>query len=208
MKTVTVEQIEEIIEDAAKAGFCIKGMINKEECAVLARVAIMAVKEFSGKAFIEVGSYMGRSTVAIASALKAVDPGATGLISIDPHEGHVTNDHTAKVDCLGDTFEIFIKNIQWAELTDVVYPLRAKSTRVAEIPSIGFIFIDGLHDYDSVSSDFKHFEKNLLSGAYVCFDDNFSAFPGVMKFLKELIATGGYENLGLGTKLTVLRKKK
>lgn len=208
MKELDAAAIEEIIEDSATAGFRIKGMIDKGECALLARVAIMAVKEFSGKAFIEIGSYMGRSTVAIASALKAVDTGSSGLIAIDPHEGHVTNDHTGKLDFLGQTFDVFIKNIESCGLTDVVYPLRSSSTRIDPIPSIGFMFIDGLHDYDSVSADFRHFENGFLPGAYICLDDNFKSFPGVMKFVKELLESGVYEDQKMGTKLTVLRKKK
>jgi len=68
------------------------------------------------------------------------------------------------------------------------------------------LVIDGLHDYGSVSADFLHFESFLADSALVAFHDYADYFPGVRKFVDELLVTGRYKTLTRADSLIVLRK--
>jgi hypothetical protein len=63
-----------------------------------------------------------------------------------------------------------------------------------------------LHDYRSVAGDFRHFEPWVADGGYVAFHDYAGSFPGVVAFVDELLAEGGYVRAGLVGSLIVLRK--
>jgi len=69
------------------------------------------------------------------------------------------------------------------------------------------LFIDGLHDYASVSRDFAHFERSVVPGGYVVFDDYDVAFPGVIQFVDEVLKSGEYRKVQTVGKLVVTQKK-
>ena len=63
-----------------------------------------------------------------------------------------------------------------------------------------------MHDYASVCADFRHFETSLAPGGYVAFHDYADYFPGVVKFVHELLATPLYRLVGRTGSMIVLRK--
>jgi hypothetical protein len=71
---------------------------------------------------------------------------------------------------------------------------------------ISLLFIDGLHDYKNVSKDFHHFSDWIRKGAFIAFHDYAQYYPGVMAFVDELLATGGYKKIQLAVSLIVLQK--
>ena len=68
--------------------------------------------------------------------------------------------------------------------------LRARSTEVAWERPIALLFIDGLHYYDSVRGDFRHFAPFLIAGGLVAFHDYVWYCPDVRRFVNELLAAG------------------
>ncbi|MCI0685797.1 MAG: class I SAM-dependent methyltransferase, partial [Sporichthyaceae bacterium] len=90
---------------------------------------------------VEVGSYRGRSTVLLASAMRALRP--TGRVAaIDPHEGVISL--AGRPDRHGSpTYEAFQANVAAAGLTDFVEVIRTPSTHVVWDRPIGLLFIDG-----------------------------------------------------------------
>ncbi len=81
-----------------------------------------------------------------------------------------------------------------------------RGPQVAWQEMIALLVIDGLHDYANVARDFFHFEPWLADGGYVAFHDYAGYFPGVMAFVDELLAAGGYSKVHSAGSLIVLRK--
>ncbi len=154
---------------------------------------------------VEVGSYCGRSTVVLGTVLKTVAKGAK-VYAIDPHDGQVgaADQHIEQV---APSYERFLRNIAEAGVADCVEPIRDFSWRVDWQRPVGLLFVDGLHDYNNVERDFRHFEPWLVPGAYIAFHDYADYYPGVQRFVHELIETGRYAALHCARSLMLLQRK-
>ena len=76
-------------------------------------------------------------------------------------------------------------------LGDVVREcIRKCSFEVEWNQPICYLFIDGLHDYDNVARDFRHFEGWVTQGGCVVFHDYSDTCPGVTAFVDEVVAQG------------------
>jgi predicted O-methyltransferase YrrM len=102
--------------------------------------------------------------------------------SIDPHEGKlsyprltpsgmVDAERLTNPDEVAPTLGKLTHNLAKAELDDIVKIVVSKSTDFTFGGAIDFLFIDGLHDYDSVKADWEHFKPMLADGAVVAFHD-------------------------------------
>jgi hypothetical protein len=94
-----------------------------------------------------------------------------------------------------------------AGLSDVVEIVHAAGPQVPWQEMIALLLIDGLHDYANVARDFFHFEPWVTDGGYVAFHDYAGYFPGVMAFVDELLAVGGYAKVHSAGTMIVLRKQ-
>jgi hypothetical protein len=158
---------------------------------------------------VEIGSYCGRSTVALGLTAREIFPRAR-VYAIDPHKGSLTA--PGGIPCNGTpSFEEFSRNITEAGLDDIVVPVVDYSYNILWNLPVRLLFIDGLHDYENVSRDFHHFEKwvdsgGISSGGYVAFHDYSVYYPGVMTLVDEVLASGAYTKLGQASSLIVLGK--
>lgn len=153
---------------------------------------------------VEVGSYHGKSTVAIGTVIKDLFPAAK-VFAIDPHEGMVgaTDQVLQKT---APTLESFKTNIRIAGLEDHVVLIQDYSYRVDWTDPIIFLFIDGLHDYPNVARDFWKFSPFLVSGGFIAFHDYADYYPGVMALVDEVLARGEYKAIQLEASLMVVQK--
>lgn len=125
--------------------------VSREECEELARLA-------EGKTVLEVGSYHGRSTVALASTAKKVH-------AVDWHLG---DDHAGH----DDTAAVFFENITRYGVRDRV---AAHVCRLSEfVPLItgarfDGVFIDACHTKEAVLWDFIN--VSCLTDGWVAFHD-------------------------------------
>ncbi len=71
---------------------------------------------------------------------------------------------------------------------------------------VSLLFIDGLHDYTSVSKDFWHFADWVDKDGYIAFHDYADYFPGVKAFVNELLQTGKYILVHKVDTLIVIKK--
>ncbi len=123
---------------------------------------------------VEIGSYRGRSTAALA--LGAIAGGGAPVFAIEPHEEF----HGP----LGGEFgpedrAAFFRNMLKFDLYRQVRLVNLPSTVVArgwERP-VGLLWIDGDHTFDAVRADFISWKPHLVPGAIVAFDD--AATPGL-----------------------------
>lgn len=162
-----------IPDDGFKWPHDVPGWLRHSEGRALYRLA-------AGKRVLEVGSYCGLSTICLAQS-------ADHVTSVDPHDGRGTQVHQ-------DTFEQLVDNLHR-------YGVRAKVTpHVDTFQEFKFqnictpydlIFIDGAHDYQSVSDDILNACDLLAPGGLIAFHDYRSPIdPGVTKAVDEFIATG------------------
>lgn len=184
----------------------IEGWLSDEEADLLIGALSQAVSTLAdAPAVVEVGSYCGRSTVVLGCVLHALQTKKTKLYAIDPHDGKVgALDQGIKQ--LAPTLVKFQRNIAAAGLTRVVEGIQGNSFDVPWDKPISFLFIDGLHDYVNVSRDFHHFEPWLLPNGYVAFHDYAHYYPGVMKFVDELLASQLYRQVSCISSLIVLQQ--
>jgi hypothetical protein len=127
------------------------------------------------------------------------------VFAVDPHDGVVgALDDGLRVSA--PTLERFRANMAAAGLTDVVQPVIQKSYDVSWNRPVHLLLIDGLHDYVNVARDFYHFEPWILDGGLILFHDYANYYPGVMAFVDELLAGGGYRRVELAHTLMLVQK--
>jgi predicted O-methyltransferase YrrM len=184
----------------------IEGYLPEYEADLLIAVAAKTVAEFSeSHAIVEVGSYCGRSTVVLASVVQSLGSNIR-VYTIDPHEGELSAPDGGSWQT-EPTLEKLRANLVDAGVSHCVDVIVKHSFEVLWSKPIGLLFIDGLHDYDNVSRDFLHFETWIAEGGYVAFHDYVDYFPGVKKFVGEVLSTGRYKKLSRVENMIVLRKQ-
>lgn len=159
----------------------IEGMISEEELGLLEQLAA-AVEPPA--CIVEVGSYRGRSTAALAAGARA---SGAAVYAIEPHEQFVG--------VLGGQFgpedrKHFFRNMLAADATDEVRLVNLSSEVVAPgwVTPVGLLWIDGDHAYEGARRDLTVWKPYLADGAFVAFHD--SNAPGVARLLLELVAAG------------------
>jgi predicted O-methyltransferase YrrM len=163
----------------------VEGWLGTREAWAL-RQAVATVPGSGAVRVVEIGSWKGRSTIALASGA-AARPGGGVVYAIDPHRGGVPHRITGEP----DSYEAFLHNLERAGVRDVVEPLRATSREarpsVAD-DSVDVLFIDGSHRYDDVLDDLDAWRPALRVGAHVAMHDAVR-HPGVAAALRERVLT-------------------
>jgi predicted O-methyltransferase YrrM len=135
-----------------------------------------------GSTIVEIGSYRGKSTLALAFGARL---SGSRVYSIDPHE-HFTG-------AAGGVFgppdlAVKIRNIAKFNLGDVIFPICMSSHDVGKIwnTPVDLCWIDGDHSYDGVKKDHQLFSVHVKKGGMLAFHD--SEMEGVARLLKEVDA--------------------
>jgi hypothetical protein len=162
-----------------------------------------ALREAPSKTVVEVGSYLGKSTTLLGWAAQKV--GAT-VYAVDPHEGEVTQPGGATMK-LAPTFDRFQQNMTKAGLSNTVKAVRQKSCDIQWAEQIGFLFIDGMHDYGHVAVDYSQFASWVPEGGFIGFHDYNPMWPDVMRCVNERIAAGSLVKEKLVNSLLLTQKR-
>ncbi|MBP2627613.1 MAG: hypothetical protein H6Q68_2324 [Firmicutes bacterium] len=141
------------------------------------------VKQLSPKStVVELGSFQGRSSVVIASAL----PPDSILYCIDHFQVPTFNP--------ADVLASFKNNIDKSHVADQIRLLVMETCKAAEHfqqESIDLLFIDASHDCESVKADIFHWYPKLKTGGFlVCHDYTYADWPGVAEAIKVLQLEG------------------
>lgn len=126
---------------------------------------------------VEIGSYLGRSTCALAEST----PGIVWAIDnfYGPTDGCPVPDRET-------IFDRFWANLKDEIVSGKVIPVKANYADV-EPWVADMIFIDGDHQYESVKADIVKWKPFVANGGLLCGHDLDFRFPGVEQALNELV---------------------
>jgi predicted O-methyltransferase YrrM len=129
------------------------------------------IHEIRPRIVVEIGSYLGRSTVFTAEALRHAGIDAR-LHAIDPHTGD-----KQQLEQLGltnlptlDLFRVFLASSGNAESVEL-HVAPSRDVLQEWEGSIDFLFVDGWHEYEAVLADVRGFGAFLSASGIVCIDD-------------------------------------
>lgn len=119
--------------------------------------------------FVEIGSFKGRSSVAMA--VDILNSGKSiKFYCIDTWNGsaeHQAGQPFEDKDVVdGSLYDIFLRNIE--PIKDFIIPIRKSSIEASHDfldNSVSFLFLDASHDYDSVKNDLNAWKSKMKNGS-------------------------------------------
>jgi predicted O-methyltransferase YrrM len=147
-----------------------------------------------GSRIVEIGSHQGRSTVMIALAA----PGST-VEAIDPFvEGALFGGLKTK--------DVFLANLTRTGVVERVQLHQAKSTELRPrwTETIDLLYIDGKHDYWTLSDDLRWAEF-VRPGGIVLIHDAFSSIGVTLGLIRHVLLGGSMRYLDRDTSLARFR---
>jgi len=133
---------------------------------------------------VEIGCWRGKSSHAIASAIKDSKINHK-FYCVDTFKGTSTSESQYDQAKTEDILEIFKKNmIQYN--VNIIVGDSAKSAEKFEVSSIDFLFLDANHDYDFVYNDVISWFSKVKTGGIICGHDYRDGYKGVKKCVDEL----------------------
>jgi tetratricopeptide (TPR) repeat protein len=180
----------------------VPGWLTDPEADLLSAATAQAIPlaREANAALVELGSYCGKSTLAIALTLQALAEPGVALHAIDPHEAYAFAGGV-------DTHAVLVTTLARFGVSERVEVVRAHSWEVEWERPIAFLFLDALHDYENLRRDHACFADWLVPRALVAFHDHSSAFPGVRRLVQELRDSGDYRLAAQRDGLVVLRRR-
>lgn len=182
---------ERLILDASEPGFAevweraaqITGYTTRAELSLLYHSALVTPDP---GIIVEIGSYLGRSTVVLAAAVAASGRGR--VVAVDPHTRALgiadMPEHDTRLE--------FLENLDRAGVSEHVelkhmYSVEAAAQWNGE--PIRLHFVDGWHSREAVVEDVSHWAPFLTKDAVVIFDD-YMATDEVRKGVQDLHEAG------------------
>ncbi len=150
-----------------------EGWLTAAESRTLADLAV-------GRKVLEIGSWLGRSTVVLASVAKTV-------VAVDHHHG-------PPYDGEGSTLQRFLGNLHSRDIKNVI-PILASSQDALPLLEPGFdiAFIDGAHEFPAVLHDGSAAWRLVRPGGLLIFHDysDRKGHPGVNEGVDTLCVRWG-----------------
>jgi len=176
---VPVRRAESLLAAARAAD----GFLPTDEAMALHAVATRALAERSGP-IVEIGGYLGRSTLFLAAAIAAADASAAVVYSVDHHRGSeemqpgwpdhdpsLVDPRTGRMDSLAR----FRATLESAGAEDLVVAVVGDSARVASDWStpVALVFVDGGHGEAVCWSDYRGWGRHVAPGGFLVLHDVF-----------------------------------
>jgi hypothetical protein len=147
---------------------------------------------------LEIGSHQGRSTLVLAAAL---DAGGSRLVAVDPFvEGRLFGGESTRT-----RFEANVDSSGLAGAVRLV-PERSTAVRPTWTEPLDLLYVDGKHDYWTVSDDLK-WAAHLPSGAPIAIHDAFSSVGVTLALLIRVLPSRELRLARRTGSLAVLRRE-
>lgn len=194
-----------------------KGFMPADEGDALHLAALTAGAALPGAAWVEVGSYCGRSTIWLGDAARSA--GAT-LFAVDHHRGSEENqsgwehhdpDLVDRRVGRMDTLPYFRRAIHDAGLEDWVIGVVGRSPTVAAAWStpLAFLFIDGGHGVEPARADYSGWTPHVAVGGTLAIHDVFpdpadGGRPPYEEIYLPALESGRFESVSTTGSLRIL----
>jgi glycosyltransferase involved in cell wall biosynthesis len=178
----------------------LEGGITTHEAALLRRLAASA----SGGCIIEVGSWRGKSAVALALGVR--DRAAPiPIFCIEPHRPFVGfyGGQFGPTD-RGVFYRVMQRTGAFREVALV--NLSSEDVAATWASPVGLAFIDGDHRHAQVRRDFECWDRHVVLGGLIAFDDAIDPACGPARLVAEIVQTGCYRIIETVGKIVVLQK--
>jgi predicted O-methyltransferase YrrM len=182
-----------IVSDLDEALEGVEGWFSPDQ---VARVVERATALPPTGRVVEIGSFRGRSTIAIARSA----PEGVEIVAIDPHAGNDRGpqeiegfEDEAAVDS-----KVFLTNLERAGVRDrVTYVRKFSHDALDDVPgSIDLLHIDGAHRYKPASDDIASWGAKVVDGGSVLIHDSFSSVGVTLALATELAFSGRWRYAG------------
>jgi predicted O-methyltransferase YrrM len=188
------------------AGLACDGQTSAEELGLLVD---LASKVEAGKTIVEIGSFRGRSAVAMALASQA---NKIKLFAVDSYEtAYAKKRNTNGSNSRVFHRDIFMLNLVLSGAASSTYCINLNSIEAASVmisTKIGFLFIDGDHSYESVKNDYENWIGSVEEGGIIAFHDSINQHWGSAKFVSELHDSPAVSKVTVVDSVTVFKKNK
>lgn len=138
----------------------------------------------SNKTMIEIGSFVGESTILFAQSFKDV-------IAIDPFmEGYDDADPTSYLFEFKNVYETYLERTGDYENIQTIVATSNDALDQLKEDKYDFIYIDGLHTYDGVKTDIENYLPLVKKGGVIGGHDYTDKVPhlvGVKKAVDEML---------------------
>ncbi len=143
------------------------------------------------RTIVEIGSFLGRSTVLLALAAKRAGAESV-VVAVDPHTGDRQQLERLGTDTL-PSFALFQEHCRAAGVADIIRPVVATSADAAKDwrDDIDLLYVDGWHSYDAVVADGRAWLPHLIPGGVAVFDD-YVAYPQVGRAIHDLTSVAEF----------------
>ena len=137
----------------------------------------------SNQCIVEIGSYIGLSTVALAYG--SMQGNQVPVYAIEPHE-KFKGLYGGEFSCedRGKFFQVMLDTKAYKVVR--LINLSSEIITTHWIPKADFLWIDGDHRYESVKRDFNCWKSHLVDKALIAFHDSTDVDGDVYRFLSEL----------------------
>lgn len=189
---------ESVVNEGWQRASAVPGFLAELEFRALALLAYCAPKD---GVIVEIGSFKGKSTLALASVARHYGLGP--VVSIDPHTAPSVTDPS--LDGQASSFDDFLATIRSANLEEQVEVHRAFSGEVGRgwNRRIRMLWIDGDHTYKGTKEDFDLFSPHLADGATVALHDTLGKnFDGPIRvFVEDILRSDNFGPAGFSYSL-------
>lgn len=182
----------------------VEGWFSPEQ---VARVVERAAQVPSGGRIVEIGSFRGRSMIAIARSA----PEGVEIVAIDPHAGNDRGpqeiegfEDEAAVDS-----KVFLTNLERAGVRDrVTYVRKFSHDALDDVDGpIDLLHIDGAHRYGPASDDIASWGARVVEGGSIVIHDSFSSVGVTLALAAKLAFSGSWRYAGRSRSLAEYRRE-
>lgn len=176
------------VANPLRRALAIQGWMSERELAFLYATALSMPP---GARCVEIGSWKGRSTVAICEGLRAVE-GAT-LTAVDTFRGDAQNElmHLWYGEDLAadEVYRSFREQTAGYDFLKVRRVMSAEASREIEDASLDWVFIDAEHTFEHVLDDLERWLPKVKPGGLVSGHDY--GHPGVKLAVRARVRVDG-----------------